>query len=341
MRTVAPSISLVTGAIRNSNSSPSASSTISLSLLSRRPTVSPGNSSPIADCSFRGSACLGCLKGGDPIGDELGIAFHPSEQGRAARVLPGEAEESQTLHVGYSTSVSQSPVRVEDGQVDPGVVGPVAGGPDHHIYLELAIVLKTNGAPGAGDGARLQFDVVATLELASARSDQRVAVFQPSAQARLDCRVDQTRPRQPPEEVAAGEALRQRCLPRADRENDLVGAGELLGELKTSVPAADDEDCALGNIGRPPISRAVRLPDLGAEVLGKGRNAWLLERAGGNNDLVGGDARPIEVEDEAPVVAGKTAHIAIELDRELEHLRIAFEVLDHLVPTRVAVRIAR
>src|SRR5690349_11585230 len=119
MRTVVPSISLVTGAIRSSNSSPSASSTISLSLLSRRPTVSLGNSSPMAHCSFRGSACLSCLEGGDPISDELGVVFHPSDQGRAARVLPGEAKEIQTRDVGHSTSVLHSPVRVEDGQVDP------------------------------------------------------------------------------------------------------------------------------------------------------------------------------------------------------------------------------
>ena len=65
----------------------------------------------------------------------------------------------------------------------------------------------------------------------------------------------------PPEEVAACDPLRERLLLRADREDDLVGGRELLGDLKAGVPAPDHEHRPLGHIVRTSVARAVRLPN--------------------------------------------------------------------------------
>ena len=255
-------------------------------------------------------------------------------------MLPREAEKVETRDVGHSTPMTQASVRVEDGQIDPGVVGPVSGRPDDRVYLDLASVLETDDAPGGSHRARLQLDAVAAGELARARADQRVAVFQPLPEARVDGLVDEARLRQPPEEVAAGEALRQRLLTRADRKDDLVGRGELLGDLEAGVPAPDDEHRSLGDVARPPIAGAMCLPDLRIEVLGELGDVRRLEWPRSDHDLVGTDRPPVDVEDEAPILARKPAHVAVELDRELERLRVALEVDDHIVPRRVAVRVA-
>ena len=120
-----------------------------------------------------------------------------------------------------------------------------------------------------------------------------------------------------------------------------MGRRELLGDLEAGVPAADDEHGSLGHVARPPVAGAVCLPDVGVEVLGELGDERGLEWARRDDDLVGRDRPPVDLEDEALVLAGKPAHVAVELDRELEGLRVALEVLDHLVAGWVAVRVTR
>ena len=43
----------------------------------------------------------------DPLGDELGVVLDQADQRRAARVLPGEAEEVEARDVGDATAVAQ------------------------------------------------------------------------------------------------------------------------------------------------------------------------------------------------------------------------------------------
>src|SRR5919109_3949834 len=115
----------LTGLISRLNSSPSASSTTSVSRASGSPSVSRGSSTlwlwlsvwwscirlhPFGRASLGGRrhvdrlarGWLGCrfLVGGDPLGDELGVVFHPADQGGPTRVLPGEAEEIEARTVG-------------------------------------------------------------------------------------------------------------------------------------------------------------------------------------------------------------------------------------------------
>src|SRR6266508_3754798 len=106
MRTVASPISLVTGAIRSSNSSPSESSTSSGATTSGAPAVSVGKFSVRMDkLSFSDQAGPIVRDVCNFAGDELGVVLDPSEQRGSPRVLPGETEEVEAGHVGDSAPV--------------------------------------------------------------------------------------------------------------------------------------------------------------------------------------------------------------------------------------------
>jgi hypothetical protein len=83
------------------------------------------------------------------------------------------------------------------------------------------------------------------------------------------------------------------------------------------------------------------LPDLKGEVLGKLGHERRLERAGRDDDLVGDDRPPVELENEESVFLRKLAHVAAELDGKFEGLGVALEIGDHLVARRITVRLAR
>src|SRR5215211_7928423 len=112
---------------------------------------------------------LGCR---DALGDELGVIFHPADQGGSPRVLPGEAEEIEPGDVGDAASVAQAAIVIDDGQVDPRVVSAVTGRPDDGVDLELATVIEAQRVAVSIYRARFQLDAVTLLELARARSDQ-------------------------------------------------------------------------------------------------------------------------------------------------------------------------
>src|SRR5262245_49754401 len=113
--------------------------------------------------------------------------------------------------------MAEATVVAVDRQLDPGVLGPVARRPDYRGDLELAAVCETHGAAVGADCARSHHHAV-TFHIARARPDQRVAALRASADPRVDGLREQPELRQPPEEIAAEQALRQRRLPGADRE---------------------------------------------------------------------------------------------------------------------------
>src|SRR5919109_3192319 len=268
MRTVASPSRFATGAISRSKTSPSASSATAGGTASGRPAASVGKTSVVrvlGVCSFmsgsfddrlrtklfdrRGRCGSRSLRArGDSAGEELGVILDPADESRPARVLPGEAEEVEAGNVGHASAVTNAPVLIAHRRLDPRVVGAVARRPDHGVDVEVAAVGEADRASARGDDARLQVDAVAPPELARARADQRVAILEPASDPGVDRFLDQARLRQPPEEVASEEPLRQRLLPRADGEVNLVGRGELLRDLVAGVTSADDDNPALRHV---------------------------------------------------------------------------------------------
>src|SRR4029450_12423662 len=129
-------------------------------------------------------------------------------------------------------------------------------------------------------------------------------------------------------------------LLRADRQDDLMSRRELLCDLEAGVSPSDDEHRPLGHIVGTSVARAMRLPDVGVELVSELGDVRFLKWPGRDHDLVGGDRPTVHVEDKTPTLVGKPAHVALELDWQLEGLRVALEVADYLVASRVVVRIA-
>ena len=254
-------------------------------------------------------------------------------------MLPGEAEEVEARNVADAAAMTQTTVVAVDRQLDPRVVGPVARRPDHRVDLELAAVGEADRATLRADRARPHHDAVA-LHLARARPDQGVAAPRAPAEPRVDGLREQPELRQPPEEVAAEQALRQRRLARADREVNLAAAGQLLRDLEAGVAAAHDEHASFGQVRRSPVAGAVRLEDLGCEAAGEGRHDRRLEWPGCDDHRVGANRPAVCVEHEAVRVLAQRAHGRRELDRQLEMLRVPLEIGSDLVTGRVPVRVA-
>ena len=151
-------------------------------------------------------------------------------------VLPGQTKEVEAGHVGDASAVSEAPVRVENGEVDPGVIGPVPGCPDDCVDLQLAPVLEAHGPALSVDSAGFQLHAVPSPELPRARADQRLSSSQLPTEPRFDRRIEETALRQPPEKISAKQSLRERRLPRADGEDDPARGRELLGDWKPVLP---------------------------------------------------------------------------------------------------------
>src|SRR6266516_1141851 len=111
----------LTGMISSSNSPPSASSTSSGFRASGNPSVSRGNSIVWVWLWELGS----CIASSFRL-DEL----EPTRRRRAVGVLPGQAEEVETRDIGDAATVAGATALIEDRQLDPRVVGPVARRPD-------------------------------------------------------------------------------------------------------------------------------------------------------------------------------------------------------------------
>ena len=74
--------------------------------------------------------------------------------------------------------------------------------------------------------------------------------------------------------------------------------------------------------------------------LGDPRHEWRLERAGGDHHLPRLVGAVIELHDITVVLPPHRAHAAVQLDRKIELARIVGEVIRHLVPRRITIRIA-
>src|SRR3954469_9346598 len=91
--------------------------------------------------------------------------------------------------------------------------------------------------------------------------------------------------------------------------------------------------------GGPPASgtRAVQLHHFGAEVSRDRRREGHLKRPGRDHDLLGRVAPVGELDQETTVAGRHGPDAAVELDRQLEALRVIGEVRDDVVAARIAV----
>ena len=154
--------------------------------------------------------------------------------------------------------------------------------------------------------------------------------------------MEESRLRQPPEEVAPEHALRQRLLPRTDREHDLVRRRELLRDLEARVSATHHEDRARRNVA-PAVDNRRR-------ASGRRRRSSFSASFGTYGTWNGPVAtttwsavivRPSTSRRKRPSSSRSSlVDLAVQFDRQLEGLRVALEVRDHLVSGRVAVGIA-
>ena len=179
------------------------------------------------------------------------------------------------------------------------------------------------------------------LGRARARADERVPGAQAAAELRVDALLEDSELAEPPEEVAPADPLRKRHLARSDREVGLAIRCELRGDLEAGVAAAHDEHRPVGELTGVAVADAVGLNDRRVEVGCEGGNARDLERPGCHDDLVGlNGCAVLKVKAEAAVLAPDGADLASELHGELEGLRVALEVGDHLVSAGIAVGVA-
>src|SRR3954453_6715217 len=278
-------------------------------------------------------------EGADSLRDELGVVLDPAEQRRTARVLPGQAEEVQTWHLGDSALMLDLPAGVEDRQRDERVVEPEARRPDDSRDGDLGAVGEGHRrAPGAGRPWQ-HVDALSPCPPWTG-PDERLPVLHPLTDRRGHGLVHQAGRLQVAEEVPTEDALRKRRLARANREVDLARLGQLRGDLEPGVPTSHDERGARWQAARRPVVAAVQLRHVTAEVSGHHRPERHLKRPGGDHDLVGFVGPFGELDDEAIVAGPHGPDAAVELDRQLEALRVVREVGDDVVAAGVAVGVA-
>jgi hypothetical protein len=82
------------------------------------------------------------------------------------------------------------------------------------------------------------------------------------------------------------------------------------------------------------------LEDLRPQLVGQFRHVRSLKRAGGDDDLVGGDRSTVHLEDVPAVLGCESPDGAVQRNRELKRLRVLLQIGDHLVAIRIAVGIA-
>src|SRR5262249_26074552 len=138
---------------------------------------------------YRGRRCrarprirlVALLLSDDTACEEGGIVVDEAEQGRTTGVLPRQAHEIKTGNVGDPAPVDYRPVVAHAGDGDPGVVGAVAGRPDHHVHAQAGAVGEPDGAPVRGGHPWPEPDS-SGLEPAAAAADDEIPARHPAAQ---------------------------------------------------------------------------------------------------------------------------------------------------------------
>jgi len=194
----------------------------------------------------------------------------------------------------------------EDGEVDPGEVGPGPGAPDDVGHLKGALAVQ-QGVPVAHPGDP------GDAHLAADRCvhGQHVVADDPEQQG-LD---DET----------CGRAL--------DAERDMAGfsagqpgrvpCGDLGGDLGPRVARSYHQDDAVVELGGVAVAGGVELDDAGIKLVSERRHPGDLVGRHGDHHVVGLEP-PVARRDHEPVYPDAGA------DRQLEACRVGLQVVGHL-----------
>ena len=117
------------------------------------------------------------------------------------------------------------------------------------------------------------------------------------------------------------------------RQPRAVLAGDVEGDLGARVAGTDDQHATGSQLGGVAVLARVKLHDLGVELAREVRHPGFVVRAGGHDDLCCKPPRLAGDDDVSVVVFGTTK--AVDADsgshRQLEGVRVQFEVVGHLV----------
>src|SRR5947209_3898588 len=107
-------------------------------------------------------------------------------------------------------------------------------------------------------------------------------------------------------------------------------AGQFGCDLEARVPAPDHQDVSAWDIRRPSVPSAVQLYDIGREILREAGHGRLLERPGGDDDLVGSDKAAVRFKQISVVALAKSEHVAARSDGQLERGRVGLQISSYL-----------
>src|SRR5205814_7202490 len=85
-----------------------------------------------------------CVEGLDLLSDKGGVVSDPADQRRASGVLPRQSEEVQARGAGYPAAVNDPVPVVEDRRLDPRVIVPETGRPDHAADVQVAAIAEAH-----------------------------------------------------------------------------------------------------------------------------------------------------------------------------------------------------
>src|SRR4051794_36317146 len=142
----------------------------------------------------------------DASGYECGVVLDEPEQRRATRVLPRQAHEVEAGDIRDAAPVTWLARFVGDREIGPGVVGAESCRPDDRADLEFGPVVEGHGASVRSDSSPMKLDTSA-LGFLRTRADERFLGLRAPPDPRLGCLVDHACFREPPEGVAAEQAL--------------------------------------------------------------------------------------------------------------------------------------
>ena len=121
------------------------------------------------------------------------------EEGRAAGVLPRQPQEVQAGHLGHAPLVHDLAFTDHPREVDPGVVGAVAGRPHHHPHVLQQAVSAKRAVRSSASTSRGRFRTPARSSLfLPVNPDDEVPAAHPPARPGGDRDPQQAQPGQPP-----------------------------------------------------------------------------------------------------------------------------------------------